>query len=213
MTRPAGALLLLGLLLGRPAAAQDQGPKFGATFGLNLATLRVSTADVGVRQLFSGGLVAQMDVGGPFAVQSQLLFSQKGAVLIDGENAIRYGASYVDLPLQLRVQGPSLGSVTLHGLVGGFGGLKAFESQRAGRSGLSLSLDTGTSFFRRTNAGLMGGLGGEIPIGTDRRLRLVVQYAQGLTNVARTVEEQPLSVPFPSEAYTRTVSVMLRLGL
>jgi hypothetical protein len=157
-------LLLLGVLLGRPASAQNekQSIQLGLTVGLNLATLDAPTSDAGVRTLLAGGVVAQTNVVGPLSAQAQLLLEQKGTLIRDEDGPIRYGATYVDLPLFLRVRGPSLGPVALYGLAGGFGGVKLFETQRAGTQGLSLPLDTNTSFFRRTNAGLVGGIGGTI---------------------------------------------------
>lgn len=202
--------------MGSPASAQKQSPQLGFTIGVNLATLEAPDANPDIRQLLSLGLVAQMDVVGPLSAEGQFLLAQKGAVVQQGENAIRYGATYVELPLLLRVKGPSLGSVTLYGRAGGFGGLKVFETQRAGSQGLSLRLEdlgTDVSFFRRTNAGVVGGMGGKIALGGGRRLRLAVQYSHGLVDVARSIDEQPFSAPFPTEAYTRTVSIMLRLGL
>ena len=45
-------------------------------------------------------------------------------------------------------------------------------------------------------------------------LNLLVRYSHGLVDVARPVDEQPFpQAPFPPEAHTRTVSVMLLLGL
>jgi hypothetical protein len=206
-------LLLVGLLVAPASAPAQERPQFGLALGLNLATLEAPAAEAGFRQLFTGGVVARTGLVGRLSVQGGLAFAQKGAAVEDGGETIRYGAGYVDLPLQLRVRGPQLGPVRLYGLAGGFGGVKVFERQRAGGD-LSLPLpDTGTSFFRRTIAGVLGGLGGTIAIGGGRGLNLLVRYSHGLVDVARPVDEQPFSVPFPPEARTRTVSVLLLLGL
>lgn len=184
----------------------------GLTLGLNVATLEAS-GDVGFRQMAAGGFVLQMDLVGPLSVEPQLLLSQKGATVKGGGGSIRYGAGYLDLPVLLRVDGPSLGGVTTYGLAGGFGGVKVFEQQRAGGD-LSFPLNVGTSFFRRTNAGVTGGMGGRLSFGEDRRLHLVLQYEYGLVDVAQSVEEQPYEqAPFPSSAETRTWSIMVRFGI
>lgn len=213
MHRLVGLLLLVGIVAGGPRAATGQEtPQLGLTLGMNVGTLEAS-GDVGFRQMAAGGFVLQMDLVGPFSVQPQLLLSQKGATVEGGGGSIRYGAGYLDLPLLLRVDGPTLGSVALYGLGGGVGGVKVFEQQRAGGD-LSFPLDSGTSFFRRTNAGVAGGVGGHFSMGDDRRLHLVLQYEHGLVDVARSVEEQPYEqAPFPSSAETRTWSIMLRLGV
>jgi hypothetical protein len=212
--RFAGILLLLGGLFATPlpADAQDD-PSFGFALGVNLATLRAPAAETGVRQLFTAGAVARMGLVSRLSIQGELMFAQKGAAVEDNGEAIRYGAGYIDLPLLLRVEGPQVGGVRLYALAGGFGGLKVFERQRAGGD-LSLPLpDAGTSFFRRTNAGALGGIGGTVPIGGGRGLKLLVRYSHGLVDVARPVDTQPFSVPFPPEARTRTVSILLLLGL
>lgn len=221
MTRLVGSVLLGALLVGVPSAlhAQER-PEIGFGLGLNVATLDAPDADVGVRQLFAAGLVAQMGLAGPLSVQSQLLFDQKGAVVRGEVEALRYAAAYIDLPVLLRLKGPSLGSVDPYLLAGGFGGVKIFEQQRGGSSGRSLPLETSTSFFKRTNAGLTGGVAGTIRLRGDRRLNVAVRYSQGLTNVSRDIDEHPFTAPdgrkiapFPEEATTRTVSVMVRFGL
>lgn len=213
LRRPA-LVLLLGLLLAAsgPALAQ-KGPQVGVALGLNVATLDAPSAQTSARQLVTGGVVVRMGIAGPVGVQGELLFSQKGATVTANGDALRYGVGYLDLPLMLRVQGPTLGPVALHGLAGGFGGVKVFERQRAGGD-LSLPLpDADTDFFQRTNAGLTGGLGGTLSLGSGRRLNLVVRYSHGLVDVARTVDDQPFaSVPFPPEAQTRTVSLLVHLG-
>ena len=204
-------LLGLFLFVSVPAPAQE-GPQFGVALGLNVATLDAPSAETSARQLVTGGVVARMGIAGPVGVQGELLFSQKGATVEANGDALRYGVGYVDLPLMLRVEGPTLGPVAVHGLAGGFGGVKAFERQRAGGD-LSLPLDLDTSFFERTNAGLTGGLGGMIALGGGRRLNLVVRYTHGLVDVARPLDDPPIpTVPFPSEAQTRTVSFLVHLG-
>lgn len=207
-------IFLFGLLLAGGQAAESQpSPDFGFTLGVNIATLK-APGDVGLRQMAAGGVLAQLAVTGPLSLQSQLLLNQKGAQVGGEDGSIRYGVGYIDVPLLVRVELPSLGPVTPHGLAGGFGGVKIFEQQRAGGD-LSLSLpDTGTSFFRRTNGGIMGGVSGVVRFGNGRRLNLAVRYEHGLVNVARSVTEQPYdSAPFPSTAQTRTWSIMLQFGV
>ncbi len=208
------ALVLVGFLLVFPlsAPAQDS-PQFGLTFGLNVATLE-APGNLGTRQVVAGGVVMQVPVAGPLSVQSQLLLSQKGTLVKSREGGIRYGAGYVGLPVLLRLQLPRLGPVTPYGLAGGFGAVKVFEQQRSGGD-FSLPLpDEGISFFRRTDAGVTGGVGGTITFGRDRRFNVVLRYEHGMVDVARPVEEQPYEqAPFPETAKTRTLSIMLRLGI
>ena len=206
--------LLCTVLLwtGATAACAQFAPQFGVTLGLNRATIESADADPGSRWLFAGGAVARQPLVGPLAAQAELLLNQKGASISGEEGTIRYGASYVDLPLQLRAEAPSLGAVTLSGTAGGYGAVKVFERQRAGED-LSFPLRTSTSFFRRIDAGWMAGVGATIDLNT-RRLNLTVRYAHGLTDVGRSIEEHPFpDAPFPRAAQTRTWSLLLRFGL
>lgn len=208
------SLVLIGLVLGAGQVVRGQpSPEFGATFGVNVATLE-APGDLGVRQMAAAGLVAQMAVTGPLSVQSQLLLNQKGALVRGEGGSIRYGAGYVDVPLLLRIKLPTIGPVTPYGIGGGFGGVKIFERERAGGD-VSLPLpDRGPSFFGRTNGGLIAGLSGAISVGKGRTLNLTVRYEHGLVDVARSVTEQPYDLaPFPSTGETRTWSIMLEFGV
>lgn len=215
MSRFLRVVLLAGLILVVPLSAQGQdSPQFGITLGLNVTTLE-APGNLSPRTMLAGGIVMQMPVAGPLSVQPQLLLSQKGTI-VQGQQggSLRYGAGYVDLPVLLRLQLPTLGPVTPYGLAGGFGGLKIFEQQRAGGD-FSLALpNDGITFFQRTNAGLTGGLGGTVTFGGGRRINLAIRYEHGMVDVARSVEEQPYeATPFPETAETRTWSIMLRFGV
>ena len=213
MRRLLGFCLLLGAMLAAPPTASGQlSPQFGVALGANVATLS-APADIGTRQMATGGLVMRLGLPGPLSLEPQLLFSQKGGTVQGGGGSIRYGAGYLNLPVLLRVDGPALGAVSPYGVVGGFGGVKVFEQQRAGGD-LGFPLDAGTSFFRRTDAGLTAGVGGTIPLGGERRLNLALRYEHGVVDVARPVDEQPYEqAPFPVSAETRTWAIMLRLGI
>jgi hypothetical protein len=214
MRRLVVLLLLAGLFcVGMPAPGHAQSaPQWGLSLGLNVTTVQ-APGRLGVRQMAAGGVVMTWPLWGPAALQSKLLLNQKGTVVKGGGGGIRYGAGYLDLPVLLRLDGPSLGGVTPYVVGGGFGGVKVFERQRAGGE-LRFTLNSETSFFRRTNAGLTAGAGGTLPIGGDRRLNLSLHYAHGLVDVARSVDEQPYDeAPFPATAQTRTWSVRLRFGL
>ena len=208
-------LLLIGaLLMAAPSVQGQPSPQFGITLGLNATTLE-GPGNLGTRTMATGGIVMQVPISGPLSVQPQLLLSQKGTLVQSQQGgSIRYGAGYIDLPVLLRFQLPMLGPVTPYGLAGGVGGIKIFEQQRAGGD-FSLPLpNDGASFFRRTNAGLTGGLGGTFKFGRDRRINLAVRYEHGMVDVARSIDRQPYEqAPFPTTAETRTWSIMLRLGV
>jgi hypothetical protein len=217
-----GIVLCSVLLAGgmQSAQGQDDTPRFGLTLGFNRATLSAPDAAVGpsARNAFTGGIVARVWERGPVSLRPELLLSQKGAVLdADQSTGIQYGAGYIELPVLLNAEAPSLGPVTPYGLAGGFGGIKVFERQQPSESEINVSFDTGASFFRRFDAGLVAGVGGHIQFG-EQRLNLVVRRSWGLVEVADppTTLESPIfseSPAFPESATTRTWTFLLRLGI
>jgi hypothetical protein len=213
MRHSIATLLLVGLLVpgSAPCHGQD-GRRVGLTLGVNRVTLTSPNASLAGNTVFSGGLVVQYPLSRPVSLQAELLLNQKGtAVENEQGGAINYGAGYLDVPLLLHLEAPSVQSVTVYGEGGGFGGIKLFERQTPGDN-ISIPFETGTSFFQRFDAGVLAGLGAMIPIG-GQRLNLVVRRAWGLMDVARQVETQPFSeAPFPGEGQTRTWSLLLRLG-
>jgi len=213
MYRSLGIFLLIGGLVALPPETRAQSsPQFGIALGLNVATVDAA-GDLSPRQMISGGAVMRLGLIGPLGLESQLLLSQKGTTVEGGGGSIRYGAGYLNLPVLLRVEGPSLGGVDLYGVGGGFGAVKLFEQQRGGGD-FSFPLNADVSFFRRVDAGPTAGIGGTLPLGGDRRLNLGIRYEHGLVDVAESVDEQPYGqASFPASAETRTWSIMVRLGI
>lgn len=187
----------------------------GLTLGLNLATLHPDAGpDLDLRTAFTGGVVLTVTPTGlPIALQPELLFMQKG-MSIEGEDAeVRYGAAYVELPVLLRVDAPSIGPVTPHVLGGGFGGIKVFERQSVGGLGANLPLRRDGTYFERVDAGLVVGLGATLGVGPGR-LGLTARYSHGLVDVAQDVTDPVFdSTPFPADAQTRTFTFLVRFGL
>lgn len=209
-----GVLLAGGLFASAlsPVHAQED-LQYGFALGVNQVTLQSSVTEPNSYFAFAGGFVLRQHLYGPVSVQSELFLNQKG-VRIEAEEggAIDYGAGYLDLPLLLHLQTPSIRSVTFHGEVGGFGGIKLFERQTPGGGDLNASFRTGVSFYRRINAGMMAGIGTIIPI-RDQRLNLTVRRTWGLRDVTQDIGSQPLpGAPFPADGETRTWSLLLRLG-
>mgnify|MGYP006421794561 CR=1 FL=1 len=208
-----GTLVLVGLLGGASPSRGQDARQYGLTLGMNRVTMQSSAALDGYFAAVGGAMVRQ-PLAGPLSAQAELLLNQKGT-RVEGEQggAIDYGAGYLELPLLLHLQAPSVRSVTVHGEAGGFGAVKIFERQTPGGGDLNVSFDGGTSFYRRTDAGVVAGVGVALPVG-DSRLNLTVRRAWGLRDVTRNVTEQPFSrAPFPSNGETRTWSLLLHLGL
>lgn len=214
MRHVVGLLLLAGLLAGRASPSHGQeGLQYGFALGVNRVTMQVPGADPGSYFAFAGGFVLRKHVSGPVSLQSELLLNQKGVEIEnESEGAIDYGAGYLELPLLVRLESPPVQSIPVHGEVGGFGAVKLFERQTPGEGELNVSFDTGTSFFRRLNAGVVAGAGVTLPI-SEQGLNLTVRRTWGLRDVARSVADQPFpEVPFPADGETRAWSLLLRLG-
>ncbi|MCS3702597.1 outer membrane beta-barrel protein [Salinibacter ruber] len=207
------ALVLTGLLAGGTASQAQDTRQYGFTIGVNRVTLQSPASDLGSYFAAVGGGVVRQPLYGPVSAQAELLISQKGT-RVDREEggAIDYGAGYLKLPLLLHLEAPSVRSVVVHGEAGGFGAVKLFERQTPGGD-VNLPFDTGRSFYRRLDAGVVAGVGAALPIG-GQRLNLTVRRVWGLRDAARDVTDQPFpEASFPAEGKTRAWSLMLRLGL
>ena len=97
-----GAALLASLAV--PAQAQVA---VGVKAGLNVATLSGDEADgLDPRLGFAGGLQARYDLTPSFALQAEVLYSQKGADEGEGADAGTYALDYVEIPVLARVAIP-----------------------------------------------------------------------------------------------------------
>jgi len=192
-------------------------PEFALTVGANFATLRDAEDGVGSRTSFAGGVAMKVDLVGPLSAQAEALLSRRGLAVdvndpMGGSAEVRYGASYVDLPVLLRVDGPTLfGLVTPHAMGGGYGSLKVFEQQSSGGDGITIPVNLDGPFYNRFDAGLTGGLGAGLGVGQSR-LALTVRYAYGLVDVAQTDASGAEVAPFPQQGQTSSWSVMARFG-
>lgn len=208
------ALFIAGGLLvaaSNPVNAQSE-RDYGLAVGYNRATMQ-SPAELSMHSAFSIGVVARQPLLGRVSLQSELLLNQKGAeVEGDDGGGIAYGVGYLELPLLLHAATPRFHSVTIYGEAGGYGSLKIFERLTSASGELNISLRTGTSFYRRVDAGALVGLGATVPFG-ERRLSFIVRREWGLVDVARDVERQPFpEVAFPEAGENRAWSLQFRFG-
>lgn len=185
----------------------------GATLGVSRASLDVDDA-TGRTAFEAGALLRLTPPKGPVALQSEVLFAQKGtAIDANPGGELRYGANYIQLPLLLHAVGPSIRIVTPYVQAGGFGAVKIFERQSTGGDGLRVPIETNTSFYRRFDTGLVASIGAEIAI-RDQPLHLTVRHTRGFVDVADDVGTQPIpDAPFPASGQTRVWTLRLELGL
>ena len=197
-----------------PATAQSVSPGF--TLGFSGTTLHSDAEgpDRSYRTGFVAGLATEVGLPGPIGVRGELLFSQKGVKVAAEDGDINYEAAYLEVPLLLSVQLPVLQSYGAHVMAGPAFALKIFERQAATGDNVNVGLNTDQTFYNRTDASVVVGLGGNIGAGPGA-IGLQLRYMRGLTDVAQdlTTEEQPFpNSPFPGEGRHGVLALMLSFG-
>ncbi|MES3631010.1 MAG: porin family protein [Longimonas sp.] len=214
MTQRVGLLFIVAALWCSPLASA-QSVSFGGTLGANLSTATTSDdLSTGIRTTVMFGGVMRVDLPGPVAVQPELLFSERGITVSEGTGQVNYNASYLEVPLQLRLQLPSVWRLNLFATAGGSFGLKMFETQSIGGT-LETQVNTNTSFYERTDMSGLVGFGASFEDGPSP-IGVVVRYMHGFNDIARTIDEQPFQESgnvFPSSASLRTLTLGVYIGI
>lgn len=189
---------------------------FGVKAGINLSDFQSTTVGGGERlQAYVGGGFFEADFAGPFAVQAELLYSQKG-----DENRVGSGATrsrfqvkldYIEVPVMLKLQGPLLGDGEANFYAGPAFAFKINESV----DGLSPGTGIAGTVAKSTDVG--AALGVEFVFGLGgRQLLFDLRFTPGFSEIrdnARIVAEGFIvEIPDP-EASNSTFSVMVGLGL
>ncbi len=190
------ALAALALTLGltRPAAADVQ---FGLKVGGNLANLTGADADAITDTLktkvgFVGGVFLALNLGKTVTVQSEILYTMKGAtyeyVELDETYSGKLYGDYIEIPLLLKVKFP-LPGIQPFIFAGPSVGFKL--SEKITMEGETIELPEGESFFENNDYGAIFGAG----LGLGRKLHLDVRYSLGLKKVIAMAEgEEALDV-------------------
>ncbi|MCC6930310.1 MAG: outer membrane beta-barrel protein [Gemmatimonadaceae bacterium] len=165
------------LALATPAIARAQGGHFGAIVGATFSTLR-GIDGLDSRTGLIGGL-SNVSSGSVFTLQTELLFVSKGA---KGSNSTAEGLQldYIEVPIMLRFQPMTEGTVHPHAYAGPYVGFK-IDCKVKGTSG-SCDDIPGVSTKTVDVGGLLGG-------GIDFDLGPVVltggmRYSFGVSSVA-----------------------------
>lgn len=190
------ALAALAVTLGltRPAAADVQ---FGLKVGGNLANLTGADADAITDTLktkvgFVGGVFLALNLGKTVTVQSEILYTMKGAtyeyVELDETYSGKLYGDYIEIPLLLKVKFP-LPGIQPFIFAGPSVGFKL--SEKITMEGETIELPEGESFFENNDYGAIFGAG----LGLGRKLHLDVRYSLGLKKVIAMAEgEEALDV-------------------
>ena len=183
------ALAVLAVTLGltRPAAADVQ---FGLKVGGNLANLTGADVDAITDTLktkvgFVGGVFLALNLGKVVTVQSEILYTMKGAsyeyVELDETYSGKLYGDYIEIPLLLKIKFP-LGGIQPFVFAGPSVGFKLGE--KITMEGETIELPEGESFFENNDYGAIFGAG----LGLGRKLHLDVRYSLGLQKVIAMAE-------------------------
>jgi hypothetical protein len=190
------ALATFALLLGlpRPAAADIQ---FGLKAGGNLANLSGADVDAVSDTLktkvgFVGGVFLALNFGKVVTIQSEVLYTMKGASFeyteLDETYSGKLYGDYIEIPLLLKIRFPMPG-IQPFVFAGPSVGFKLGE--KITFEGETIELPEGESFFENNDYGAIFGAG----LGLGRKLHLDVRYSLGLKKVIAMAEgETPLDV-------------------
>lgn len=181
-------LFVVVALLAFGSTANAQGAAVGVKAGVNFANLSFDAdeADVSFDQRtgFVGGLFVVWPAGGPIALQTEVLYSQKGAKIEEGSASGTIKLDFIEIPILLRASSaPSSGGASFHVFGGpslGFRvrarGESTFEGQTEEED-----LDDEVESF---DFGLVAGAGLEVG-----RFVLDGRYTWGLSNLNKEDQE------------------------
>lgn len=167
------------------------------------------------RRAYVGGGFVEVDLVGPFAVEAELLYSQKGdeTNIGSGASASRFKLklNYLEVPVLLKLQGPLLGNAEANFYAGPAVGVKVSESVE----GLSPNTQVTGTFAKSTDIGAAFGIEFGFGLG-DGRFIVDFRFTPGFTEIREDAILQAgtdaFEIPAP-EASNSTLSVMVGLSL
>lgn len=181
--------IVLALIVGSSgvAAAQDAPAAFGAKAGVNFANLNFDGDGVNVnfdqRKGFVGGLFVVWPATGPVALQTEVLYSQKGAQIEEDGMTGKIKLDYVDVPVLARVSSPASGGASFHVFAGPSFGFRVSAKTEARFEDGEESEDIDDE-LERFDFGLVAGAGVEFG-----RFVIDGRYTWGLSNINKDDED------------------------
>lgn len=162
---------------------------FGVRGGLNYATADVKGSafaqDVGARTGFHAGILGAVEISKNFAIQTEVMYSQKGFGKGDGDLAL--SLNYIEIPVLAVIKIP--GNISPHFYLGPVLGLETLC--KVTFAGESVDCDQASEGLPRTkgaDSGIIFGAGVTLDAGFSHLL-LDAWYNHGLTHVAEPSEE------------------------
>lgn len=163
-------------------AAQAQTPiHYGIVAGLNFASM---DGDIGdeldeSRMGFMAGGAVEFGLGPAFSIRPEIVYTQKGAKVSDGDDEFRLKSSYVEVPVLAKYTIPMQGSVRPHLIAGpavAFNTGCTLEVEIGGSEDSADCEDEGLE-FKGVDFGMVFGAGVDI-----QAFSLGVRYELGLTD-------------------------------
>jgi hypothetical protein len=159
--------------------------KIGIQGGLNVASMKITDADLKSLMGFRAGLIADLSLG-PIGVQPGILFSQKGAKASSGDGKITL--NYIDVPVYLLYKIGLPGAKVLLMAGPNFGYALNGKTPDG-----DIEFGSGDNQLKKLDLGL--GLGAGVQF---LKLQGTVNYTMGLTNLSNysgeTVKNNVLSI-------------------
>ncbi len=187
--------------------ASAQGIKGGVKGGVNLAKLGGS--DAGSLEtkagLVAGGFVEFM-IGNMFAIQPEVLYSQKGAKESVGGDELKLKIDYVEVPVLLKINIPIEGSNVHPNVYAGPAVAFKASCKFSGSSGgvsFSESCDDAGVMVKSTDFGVAFGGGVSFDVG-GAEVGVDVRYTLGLTKID--------DEPDPDNVKNKVISIMGTVG-
>ncbi|MBP7706259.1 MAG: PorT family protein [Candidatus Aminicenantes bacterium] len=189
------------LLLPRPAAA---GVQFGLKAGGNMAKPTGADADDPLATLksrigFTGGIFLAFNFGRVVTIQSEVLYTMKGAtyVALDDSYTDKLSADYIEIPLllKLRIPTPVVQPFVFAGPSVGFKLKEKLESD-----GEEVPLDE--ALLKNNDYGAIFGAG----LNLGRNFMVDVRYSLGLQKVINTFEGE-IEPDFKNGVWSATIGI------
>jgi hypothetical protein len=189
--RLCSVVLLLVVVNGGAAFAQEPAA-VGVKAGVNFANLNFegegATVNFDQRTGFVGGLFVVWPASSRLALQTEVLYSQKGAKIEEDEATGKIKFDYVDVPVLARVSTPASGGTAFHLFAGPSFGFRVSAKSEATFEGEEESEDLDDE-VERFDLGLVAGAG--LQFG---RFEIDGRYTWGLTNLNKDEEDEGVKI-------------------
>ena len=174
-------VLALVVLVAGTASAQEQSAAVGVKAGINFANLNFegdgATVNLDKRKGVVGGLFVIWPAQGRVGLQTEALFSQKGAQIEEGGDSAKIKLDYIDVPVLARFSSPVSTGTSFYVFAGPSFGFRVSAKAESSVEDEDESEDIEDD-VERFDLGLVAGAGLEFG-----RFLLDGRYTWGLSNI------------------------------